>query len=576
MRRLRVWLSPILMIAATARGGAPPPSVPTYGEFEAPVPVELGGRSPFDPDAVSVVGVFEHETGKRFLVPGFWFQGYGYSVDGAARAETLRPDGPPGFRVRFSPPMPGRYAYRFEVTSEGQTRVAGRGALGATKPRTKGPLRRVAGRRYLENAMGEPVFLIGHNVAWSTDKAPLDDLLRYVREMAASGQNCLRLWHCTWCLGFEHEATGRYDLERAWKLDRLLAECERRGVTVILCLDNAYDVREKKSPYWRGPGAIRAKHEFFTAESARRAFRNRIRYAAARWGASAALGAWELMNEMEYAVLGPLELDSSVRDRYFRPWTTEMAAHVRRWDAHGHLLTASLAVDRVWDGLYAMPWLDIAQHHCYLNDWDTDGAAKVLRNLAHMRDAGKPYLLGEFGGAEAGVYGATGNVVHKADPVGVHLHNALWASALSGACGTPLHWWWDSYIRPRKLYPHYAALAAFHRGTQPWSQELRPVDLSTPEVRVLALRSEARIILWAQNREATWENAAKLDQLEPTAATTVRLDGFQPGVYRVEWWDTRTGKVVRTREVGAMGGAVRLEIPALRIDAAAFVCRVNT
>jgi len=343
--------------------------------------------------------VFEHESGKRFRVPGFAFVDYRYGVDRAKREETLTAVGQSEFRVRFAPPLPGRYAWRIEIALHGRPRKAARrGALVATKPVSQGPLRRVEGRRYLQTASGEGVFLIGQNVAWSTDGAPLDDLLRYVREMAATGQNVLRLWHCTWCLGFEHEETGRYDLGRAWKLDRLLDECERRGVTVILCLDNAHDIKERKSPYWKGLGrerpGITKPTEFFTSEHARRAFRNRIRYAVARWGHSRAVAAWELCNEIEYAVLGPLELNSAIRDRYFRPWLDEMAAHVREWDAHGHLVTASLAVDRLWEGLNESPWLDVAQHHCYLNAWDSDSAAKVLRNLAHIRDAGKPYLLG--------------------------------------------------------------------------------------------------------------------------------------------------------------------------------------
>ena len=30
------------------------------------------------------------------------------------------------------------------------------------------------------------------------------------------------------------------------------------------------------------------------------------------------------------------------------------------------------------------------------------------------------------------------------DPAGIHLHNALWASVMSGAAGSPMPWWWDS------------------------------------------------------------------------------------------------------------------------------------
>ena len=575
----RLLLAAILLLAlgSQATGGEAPKSVATFERWEAVVPMSLGGADPNDPEQVSVVGVFEHEAGKRFRVPGFGFRDYRYAIDPATREERLTAAGESELRVRFAPPLPGRYTWRIEVALHGEPKPEQSGQFVATPPTGKGPLRRAEGRRYLQTASGEGVFLIGQNVAWSTEAAPLDDLLRYVREMAASGQNCLRLWHCTWCLGFEHEETGRYDLERAWKLDRLLEECERRGVYVVLCLDNAHDIKDRKSPYWKGLGrerpGITKPTEFFTSEHARRAFRNRIRYAVARWGYSSAIAAWELCNEIEYAVLGPLELNSEVRDRYFRPWLDEMAAHTRKWDAHGHLITASLAVDRLWDGLYRMPWLDVAQHHCYLNSWDTDSAAKVLRNLGYIADAGKPYLLGEFGGAEAGVYGAKENVVNKTDERGVHLHNALWASALSGACGTPLNWWWDSYIRANQLYGHYAALAAFLRGT-PWlDPKLRPVDLSTDAARILALRGDDWALAWAQHRQFTWENAKALDRLEPTPSLPLRLDKMTPGSYRVEWWDTHKGVVTRAEE-RVCAGDLSLEIPPIRSDMAVKARRV--
>ena len=561
-----------------SQAARPTATVPAYGKWESRVPVGPQGLNPFDAEAVSVVAVFAHASGKQYRVPCFWFQGYACAVDKAQRTERMTPVGSPGFRVRFAPPLAGRFTYHFQVTAGSATKTAPGGVLLATAPEGKGPLTRRAKRRYLQNAAGEGVFLIGQNVAWSTDPAPLDDLLRYIDDMADSGQNVLRLWHCTWGLGYEHSETGRYDLERAWKLDRLLQAAEQRGLYVMLCLENSHDVKQEKSPYWRSLGAgakgIAKPEEFFTSPAARSAFRSRIRYALARWGHSSAIGAWELFNEMEYVLLGPLELDSSVRDRYFRPWLDEMAAYTRTWDAHGHLLTNSLATDRLWDAMNRMPWLDIVQYHAYLNAWDTDAAAKVLRVLALVGDYEKPYLLGEFGGAEAGVYGATENTVNLADARGVHLHNALWASALSGACGTPLAWWWDTYVRPNRLYHHYAALHAFLRGT-PWlDPHIRTADLSTADARVLALRGASWAIVWAQNRRYTWRNAREHNNLQPVGPLPLRLDHMQPGRYRIEWWDTSKGVVVRTQEMDCKGD-VPVTIPELKADVALKFLRLG-
>ena len=560
---------------------APPPVPPaaTYGKWEASVPAAVEGVNPFRPEEVSVVGMFEHTSGEQHVVPGFWYQGYDYAVDRTARTERLTPTGEPGFRVRFGPPRVGKYAYHFEATTSAGVKTIPGGTILAEPPEGKRPLRREKPSHYLQTAAGQGVFLIGQNVAWSTDKAPLDDLLRYVNEMADTGQNFLRLWHCTWCLGYEHEKTGRYDLERAWKMDRLVEEAEKRGVYIMFCFDNAYDVREKKSPYWRGLGGdskgISTREEFFTSTAVRKAFQNRMRYAFARWGYSPAIGAWEFMNEMEYIVLGPLDLNSTVRDRYFRPWLDEMSAFAKKWDAHGHLLSNSLAVDRIWHGMNRMPWLDLVQHHAYLNAWDTDGAGKALRNLSYISDYGKPYLLGEFGGAEAGVYGAKQNTVNLRDSGGIHIHNSIWASALSGACGTPLTWWWDTYVRPQKLYHHYAALSKFLKGT-PWlDPTIRPLALSTSDARVLVLRGDSWALVWAQNAAYTWGNAERLADLEPVGPLDVSLADMAPGQYRVERWDTIKGTVTRTQEMKCTGG-LSVSIPRITTDVALKVSLTQT
>jgi len=579
-------------------------TVPTYEPFVIRLNVKPGVRNPFDPAQVHVVAYFKHQSGKAFTVPAFWFRDFRRELVGQGGTGHLVPHGEPEFRVRFSPPLKGSYTYHVVAVVGGLKSAVRRGALVATAARTKGPLRRGRSARYLQNAAGEGVFLIGQNVGWSRkrpakekpvptagltaatrearrqrrDEVRMLDLLRYVDEMAATGQNFLRLWLCSWCLGFEHQETGRYDLGRAWQLDRIVRRAEQRGVYLMLCFENFHDIKEKLSPYWRRgagkPGCITKPEEYFTAAAARNAFKNRLRYAIARWGHSRAVAAWEFFNEMEYVVLGPLELDAAVRDKYFKPWLTEMAAHVRTWDAHGHLLTNSLATDRIWDGMNRMKWLDLAQHHVYLNEWDRDSAGKALDSLSLISGYKKPYLLGEFGGAAAGVYGATKNVVNERDKGGVHLHNAIWAGALSGSCATPLMWWWDEYVRPNKLYYHYAALSKFLRRT-PWlDRTLRPEDASTLDVRVRVLRGDTWARVWAQNRSYTWEAGGATERIRPVTPGAIRIAKLRPGRYRVEWWDPIKGCVTRTEERDVKGELV-LRIPALKTDVAAKVIPVG-
>jgi len=575
VRVLSLLLISFLVAGATCDAPKAPgsllPVVRVYEPFVARLEGFAPIGNPFDPAEIAVDLVVSDDAGREYIQPAFWFQDYAYALSDDATEESLKPVGSPAFVARFAPFREGRYTYRWRVTTKGRSEDKPGGSFLASGVRGKGPLTRGDSKRYLKTRDGGCVFLIGHNVAWSTAKAPLTDMLRYYDDMAASGQNCTRLWQCTWGFGIEHDRMGRYDLERAWKLDRLIDRAERHGIYIMFCLENAHDIKEKKSPYWRSEGSpsglMTETVDFFTNDEIRRAFRNRIRYIVARWGYSPSILAWELFNEIEYTLLGPYEFSMEAREKRYGPWLQEMAAYFGAVDAHEHPITNSLATDRIWDEMNRYPWMDIAQHHTYLTSWDTDGAGVVLQGSRAMQDYAKPYLLTEFGGAPAGVYGQTKNSVHAADPDGVHVHNSLWVSAMSGAAGTAMNWWWDEYIRPNNLYYHYAALHRFLEGT-PWSgPKIRPVDLSTNFVRVLALRGDNWGSLWAQNREYNWYRAQDMESIRESPEVELSFDRLQSGDYQIEWWDTQKGEMIRS-ETGRCNGALQLTIPSLRTDVA--------
>ncbi len=49
------------------------------------------------------------------------------------------------------------------------------------------------------------------------------------------------------------------------------------------------------------------------------------------------------------------------------------------------------------------------------------------------------------------------------DPTGVHLRETYWAAAMAGIAGSPLSWWWDTYLFPNGLTDALAPLAAWER-----------------------------------------------------------------------------------------------------------------
>ena len=155
----------------------------------------------------------------------------------------------------------------------------------------------------------------------------------------------------------------------------------------------------------------------------------------------------------------------------------------------------------------------------------------------------------------------------------VDAHNALWASALSGASGTALFWWWER-LDERNVYALYRPVSAFVADV-PWtSGELRPAALGVEDqrLRVVGLQARDRAWLWLFHRAASWK-ATVTDQHPPPELSDVALElrEMPEGAYRVEWWDTRTGNVQKTDQTESRGRVLRLSAPAFTRDLAVKV-----
>jgi hypothetical protein len=158
----------------------------------------------------------------------------------------------------------------------------------------------------------------------------------------------------------------------------------------------------------------------------------------------------------------------------------------------------------------------------------------------------------------------------KQSPELVDAHNALWASALSGASGTALFWWWER-LDERKVYPLYRPVSAFVADV-PWtSGELRPAALGPedPRLRVVGSQARDRAWLWLFHRAASWKRTVT-EKRPPTELSDVGLElrEMPEGTYRVEWWDTRTGEVLKTDPIESRGRVLRLIAPAFTRDLA--------
>jgi len=600
-----------------------------WARTEIGLRVMAGYRTPYDPKEISLRAIATDRFGRERKLAGFYYRPHvrelvkveaPEAAGGAEerRRELVRPAGEPGWRVRWTPTETGAHRLALEIQTRAGAHRAPELALDAAAGEPRGFLR-VSKRdaRYLEGAPGRALVLVGHNLAWPGTADGTFEYDRWFERMRAgrvgpAAVNLARVWSSSWWLPVEGRRMYDFNQASLWRLDRILASAEEAGVYVQLCLENAWDFtrgRAKHNPYFRGGAAApcRRGRDFFVLPEARRAFRARLSYLAARYGAYGSLGAWELWNEMDL-VLGPdpqPEALAAAGTDYFVPWTREMAGHLHRVDPYQHLVTTSVSSGRAIPGLFGLEEIDCASVHAYLPGAVSAREARPVPDLAFSRlgplaRLGKPVLFGEFG-----YWGERDKpLLNAQDASGVALHNALWSSALGGYASSAGAWWWDSYLVPeesaakeekagaaggkagakgeasRNLHYHYVALGRFLAGEEPLAGKgpkaapLAPVRTETHAgVRIVGMKSRTRALLWLSNPRNTW-NERVLARAVPPPVTGARvtLPNIAPGLYAVEWWDTSTGRVHTSATQEAKRGELELLVPRFTTDIA---CKVR-
>ena len=91
--------------------------------------------------------------------------------------------------------------------------------------------------------------------------------------------------------------------------------------------------------------------------------------------------------------------------------------------------------------------------------------------------------------------------------------------------------------------------------------------LDKPNLLVCGMRTDKLAILWLQNKDSSWYNHAR-DAVKPVDAFRLVLQGLPAGRYRVEWWETWKGDLLRTEEIEVRDDQLPLSVPTLKTDTA--------
>lgn len=522
--------------------------------------------NPFDPESVALELEAVSPSGQKVQVPGFFDREFDRKIE--AEQETLLQHGEGTWRVRWLPLEAGQHTLIVTGTAGGKVVAKGEMRIAVSAGKRHGLARiEPKGRRYFCLTDSTPLFLKGLCCCWY-GKRGTQDYDDWLAAYEKAGINYIRIWMWPQAFGLEWDREDKlhYRLDNAWRLDRVLAEAERRGIFVMLCLDY-HGIFEVKPDFWGGNnfwprhpynvengGPCQTQNDFFTNEEAKKLYEKRLRYIVARWGAFPNILAWEFFNEIdnEYKYLKHADVVG---------WHRDMGRRLRALDPYRHLITSSFTGGSERPDLYALPEMDFAQYHSYNEKHPAQMmAAKSERFFERY---GKPFFVSEYGTDWKGWKPDT-------DPHLRALHQAIWSGAFSGAAGTGMTWWWES-IHTANLYHHWSALSAFLEGTGIGRADLRPAKFDKVEGVILPLGVAAHdeALVWLLDRGCDWPDGATNDH--PTAVTggTVTLMGIDDGQWGIQWWDTLSGKRVAEAEAVASEGTLQLAAPAFQADIAA-------
>jgi hypothetical protein len=524
----------------------------------------------FDPAVIALDLEVTSPSGKTLRLPGFFQQEYDRRLEGGK--EALAPRGEAGWRFRWLPVEPGPHKLVATAGLAGQTAARGEASIEAVPSKRRGFVRvEPEGKRYFRLDDGTPLFLNGLCACWHGARGTFDydDWLAAYQQ---AGINYIRLWMWPQAFGIEWDKGDRvqYRLDNAWRLDRVLAEAEQRGIYVMLCLDY-HGIFEVKPDFWGGNnfwtrhpynatngGPCRTQNEFFTSSAAKELYEKRLRYVVARWTAFPNVLAWEFFNEIdnEYAYVKHADVVA---------WHREMGGRLRALDPYRHLISSSFTGGSTRPDLFSLPEMDFAQYHSYNEKHPARmTAGGTARFYEQYR---KPFFVSEYGTDWKGWKPDT-------DPHFRALHQAIWSGAFTGAAGTGMTWWWES-IHSGKLYEHWSALSAFLAGTGMARAGLRPARFEQTSLALTpyGIAADNEAFVWLLDRAYDWPEGAMEETPKPLGGATVTLLGAADGAWTIEWWDTLAGKRLLSTEATASGGSLRLEAPSFQADVAARLKR---
>lgn len=545
--------------------------------------------NPFQPELITVDLELTTPSGRELSVPGFAHRAVEASVQPnppgqppKAYSPLYHPKGEWLWAVRYCPSETGRHVGRVVVRLAGHVKAATRVAFTVADSASPGFIRLAPGNpAAFAYDDGTPYFAIGENLCYASLVTHDSDRLGAYREwldrLHANGANHVRLWLGAE-QGFGLEGSRPYDYNQSTGhlIDEIQRLCEARGIAIKFCFEYVRTFVPGRL-YYRADypymtangGTCDTIAEMLAQPAAQRQWQALQRYIVARWGASTSTFTWELWNEMD-------EIDAS--DAAIAAWSQLMAAHLKRIDPYGHLVSNSLGSTGDLPALWNQPAIDYVNYHDYGGARQVDQTQFDLYWEPLTRAAaayGKAVFLNEAGLVDKQwlAYGPATHPRFKPegpkDTRGYAFHETLWAGVFGTGCGTGMTWWWDSTVHPFDLYPKFKAVRTFVDGVPLHAAPTTPSRPATDRAHLAAFARTGPwgSIAWVINRQDSWRPLV-LEGKSPERVTGARVTLPLPaaGTYAVRFVDAWTGADIATTTIEAAGDRAELALPDFTVD----------
>lgn len=481
-----------------------------FAPVELTIPLTGTWSNPFDPSQIELRAVAIASDDSYAYLPGFLDQDF--VVSNGQGGAYLSPAGPPTWKIRFAPWRDRATEITVEaIDAKGRARLKPF-KKAANKSSGPGFAFTPKGSKYFTRG-GASFLPVGVTLV---PKQSVAATVARIEELGKQGATLCRVavspeWlGLEWTAGVGYFGLGKYNLQNAWRIDRLLDAAEKAKICVLFTLGDSEELNSawNQNPYASANGGpCTVSEDFWTNLKARIQYKKKLRYWVARTNGSPSVFGFE---------------SYEAAPAY---WSHEMAEDIRDLHVYGIPFGAHVGDSTFWN-------LDAVGFRLVTAEFRDSPSAtfnSVVSAVQKGRElCGKPVVV------------LMSNTPRDVSDARI----ANWASLAAGGAGgvlfpdLPTKDWSGSFS---------VSLAA---SKYKWHE--RKFELQTPSV------GSGCVATGVADETAGLVFVLEVDEPEQRTVTVAVRRG---GTYVVEWLEPSTGAVSSSDEVRAQDGKLVLIMP---------------